>query len=217
MNTFTLEGHKRETTGTKASRALRREGKVPCVLYGGEENVHFHVSQMQVRDLVYSPNFYKVNLSVDGVSREVILKDLQFNPVTDRLEHLDFLELDENRAVMVDLPIEFTGQAPGVREGGALIPKLRRLRVKALPKHLIDKVEVDVSELVLGKSIKVNSIELEDIEIMTSLKLPVASVEIPRVLRSEQAEEEEAAAAAAEGEGEGEAPAEGAEEGGDEK
>ncbi len=213
MNTFTLEGDRRDTTGGKASRALRREGRVPCVLYGGDENIHFHVSQMQVRDLVYSPNFYKVNLSVDGVSKEVILKDLQFNPVSDRLEHLDFLELSENRPVVVEIPIEFTGQAAGVKEGGKLIPKLRRLKVKALPANLIDKVEVDVTDLVLGKSIKVNVIELEDIEIMTSLNIPIASVEIPRALRSEQSAEEEAAeaeAAAAEGEG-GDAPAEGAE------
>jgi len=170
MNTFTLEGDKRETTGGKASRALRREGRVPCVLYGGDENIHFHVSQ----------------------SKEVILKDLQFNPVTDRLEHLDFLELSENRHVTVDIPIEFTGQAAGVKEGGIMIPKLRRLKVKTLPANLIDKVEVDVTELVLGKSIKVGSIELEeDIEIISSLNIPVASVEIPRALRSEQAEEEE--------------------------
>ena len=167
---------------------------------------------MQVRDLVYSPNFYKVNLSVDGVSKEVILKDLQFNPVSDRLEHLDFLELSENRHVIVEIPIEFTGQAAGVKEGGIMIPKLRRLKVKALPNNLIDKVEVDVTELVLGKSIQVSSIELEDVEIMTPLNIPVASVEVPRALRSEQAEEEEGVEGeeAAEGE-EGDAPAEGGE------
>lgn len=212
MNTFTLEGNRRETTGSKASRALRREGKVPCVLYGGDENIHFDVSQIQVRDLVYSPNFHKVNLSVDGVSKEVILKDLQFNPVTDRLEHLDFLELSENRHVVVEIPIEFTGQAAGVKEGGVMIPKLRRLKIKTLPTNLIDKVEVDVTELVLGRSIKVSSIELEDIEILTPLNIPIASVEIPRALRSEQAEEEAAAEGeeATEGE-EGDAPAEGKE------
>lgn len=213
MNTFTLEGNRRETTGGKASRALRREGKVPCVLYGGDENIHFHVTQMQVRDLVYSPNFYKVNLSVDGVSKEVILKDLQFNPVNDRLEHLDFLELTANRPVVVELPIEFIGTAAGVKEGGKLIPKLRRLKIKALPASLIDKVEVDVTELVLGKSIKVSSIELaDDIEIMTSMNLPIASVEIPRALRSEQSEEEEALEGAATAEGEESEAAEGKEE-----
>lgn len=208
MNTFTLEGDKRETLGGKSSRALRREGRVPCVVYGGDENIHFHVSQMQVRDLVYSPNFYKVSLMVDGVSKEAILKDLQFNPVTDRLEHLDFLELNASRPVTVELPIVFTGQAAGVKEGGTLIPKLRRLKVKALPGDLVDKVEVDVTELLLGKSIKVSTIELEDIEILTSTSLPVASVEIPRALRSEEAAEAEALEGA-----EGEEGAEGAEDG----
>lgn len=145
---------------------------------------------------------------VDGVSKEAILKDLQFNPVTDRLEHLDFLELNASRPVTVELPIVFTGQAAGVKEGGTLIPKLRRLKVKALPGDLVDKVEVDVTELLLGKSIKVSTIELEDIEILTSTSLPVASVEIPRALRSEEAAEAEALEGA-----EGEEGAEGAEDG----
>jgi len=166
---------------------------VPCVLYGGAENVHFSVTQMQVRDLVYSPKFYKVNLTVDGVSKEAILKDLQFNPVNDRLEHLDFLELDASRPIIVDLPIEFTGVAPGVREGGKLMTKLRRLKIKTTPQHLIDKVTLSVDELVLGKSIKVSALDLPNIEIMTSKNIPIASVEIPRSLRSEQSKEEEEA------------------------
>jgi len=193
MNTFTLEGQKREKLGSSASKTLRKAGSVPCVLYGGAENVHFSVTQMQVRDLVYSPKFYKVNLTVDGVSKEAILKDLQFNPVNDRLEHLDFLELDASRPIIVDLPIEFTGVAPGVREGGKLMTKLRRLKIKTTPQHLIDKVTLSVDELVLGKSIKVSALDLPNIEIMTSKNIPIASVEIPRSLRSEQSKEEEEA------------------------
>lgn len=207
MNTFTLEGQKREKMGSRASKALRKAGSIPCVLYGGGENIHFSVTQMQVRDLVYSPKFYKVNLTVDGVSKEAILKDLQFNPVTDRLEHLDFLELDASRPVTVDLPIELTGLATGVREGGALVTKLRRLKVKTLPQHLIDRVEVAVDDLELGKSIKVDVLDLPNIEIMSSKNIPIASCEIPRSLRSEQSEEEAVVAEGEKTEGE-EAPAE---------
>jgi len=206
MNTFTLEGQKREKFGTTASRTLRKAGSVPCVLYGGKENIHFSVTQMAVRDLVYSPKFYKVNLTVDGVSKEAILKDLQFNPVNDRLEHLDFLELDSSRPIIVELPIEFTGVSPGVKEGGKLIPKLRRIKVKALPQNLVDKVEISIDDLDLGKSVKVEVIDLPNIEVLTTKNIPIASVEVPRVMRSEQS------AAAAEGDApaaEGDAPKEG--------
>jgi len=191
MNTFTLEGQKREKMGSSASKTLRKAGNVPCVLYGGAENVHFSVSQLAVRDLVYSPKFYKVNLTVDGVSKE----------------HLDFLELDASRPVTVEIPIEFTGMPTGVREGGALMIKLRRLKVKTLPEHLIDKVQVAVDDLELGRSVKVSILDLPDIEIMASKNIPMASVEIPRVLRSEQAAEAEAEGVEGATE-EGEAPAE---------
>jgi len=200
MNTFTLEGQKREKMGSSASKALRKAGSVPCVMYGGAENIHFSVTQMQVRDLVYSPKFYKVNLTVDGVSKEAILKDLQFNPVTDRLEHLDFLELNASRPVIVEIPIEFTGMPVGVREGGALITKLRRLKIKSSLENLIDKVEVAVDDLEMGKSIKVSELDLPNIEILSSKNIPIASVEIPRALRSEQSEEEELEGVGEEGE-----------------
>jgi len=217
MNSFALEGQARDTIGGKATKALRREGKIPCVLYGVDENLHFFVTPKDVKKLVYTPNFHKVELSVNGGTHEAILKDMQFDPVSERLNHIDFLALHSDRKVTVDIPIEFVGLPEGVKEGGKLIQKLRRLKIKALPKDLIDKVEVDVTHVELGKSVKVNEVELENVEILTSLGIPMASVEIPRALRSEQSAEEEGVAGAegeaTEGgetaEGEGDAKAEG--------
>ncbi len=208
MQTFDLSGTKREGKGKTAAKAARKAGLVPCVLYGVDENIHFSVAQNDVKGLVYSPNFYKVNLDCEGEKHEAILKDMQFDPVTDRLEHIDFLALKSDRPVIVNIPITFTGLAAGVKEGGKLITKLRTLKVKGLPEQLVDKVEVDVTELTLGKSIKVDVVELDGLEIMTSKSIPMASVDIPRALRSAQSAAEKAGAsdaaaggdAAAEGE-----------------
>jgi len=190
MNSFALEGQTRETLGGKATKALRRDGRIPCVLYGVDENLHFSVTSKEVKNLVYTPKFNKVELSVSGNTHAAILKDMQFDPVTERLEHIDFLALQDDRKVTVEIPIEFTGLAEGVKEGGKLMPKLRRLKIKALPDDLIDKVEVDVTHVELGKSVKVSEVELENVEIITSTGIPMASVEIPRALRSAQAGEE---------------------------
>lgn len=208
MNTVSIEATKRSDFGKSSSKKLRQTGKVPCVIYGGKEAVHFEAPELAFSKVVYTPNFNIVDISVDGNNYKTILKDLQFHPVTDKILHVDFQELNDDRKITVEVPIVFEGLSEGVKEGGKLMPKLRKLKVKAFPKNLIDEIKVDVTELLLGKSINVSEISLENIEIMNNPGIPVCSVEIPRALKSAASEAEGAEAAA---EGGDEAAAEGAE------
>jgi len=212
MKSIAIQGSKRGDVGKKATKTARREGQVPCVIYGGKENVHFSAPKLSFRDIVYTGDFKLAEIEVEGSKHKCILKNVDFHPVTDEILHIDFLELSEGRPFKVNLPVRFKGVAPGVKSGGALMPKLRKIQVKTTLDALIDEVLVDVSSLELGSSIRVRDIELsEGIEILNAEGIPIASVEIPRALRSiedEAAEAEEGA----EGEGaEGEGAAEGAE------
>lgn len=196
MNTITINAEVREGKGKKASKDFRRAGQVPCVMYGGKENVHFTADALSLGKVVYTPNFYMVDLNVGGSTHKAIVKDMQFHPVTDRILHMDFQELVDDRKVIVNLPLVFEGLAVGVKEGGKLLPKMRKLKVKAFPNDLIDSLKVDVSHVELGKSVKVGELEYNNLEIMNSPNAPVCSVDIPRALKS--AASEEAAAEGAE-------------------
>jgi len=191
MKTVTVEGNVRTDLGKKATLILRREGGVPCVLYGGEENVHFSAPAKAFKNIVYTPDFNLVNVEVDGKSHRAVMQDLQFHPVTDKLLHIDFMALTDGRAITTSLPIVFEGLAEGVKAGGKLLPKERRLKVKTLPENLIGELKVDVTNLTLGKSVKVGDLSYENIEILNNPNIPIASVEIPRALKSAQAEDEE--------------------------
>lgn len=208
MESVIIQGSNRAEVGQKFSKQLRREGQVPCVLYGGESPVHFSAPQMAFRDLIYTPIFRTASIEVDGKSYRAVLQDSQFHPVSDKLLHVDFLQLDDNKRVTVKLPLKFEGQAAGVKEGGKLMPKLRTLTVKAFPKDLSSEISINVESLELGKSIKVKDVEAGSFEIMNNPNIPLASVEIPRALKSAEAEAEEAAAAAGDAPAaEGDAPA----------
>lgn len=208
MKTVNLKGTKRSDLGTNAAKQLRRDGHIPCVVYGGEENVHFFASMKELKGLVYTPEFSKVVVEVDGNTYETIIKDFQFEPVTDKLIHLDFQQLIAGRKVKTEIPIILEGTPAGVKEGGKLIQKMRRMKVKGLPKDLLDAVVIDVTSLELGKSARVSDAEVGDLEVMHSPSIPVASVEIPRAVKSAEAEAEAAAEGAA---GEAAEGAEGAE------
>lgn len=209
MNTITLDVEARTDLGKKATHKLRKEGKVPCVMYGsGNEPHHFVASELAISKVVYTPNFYVVDVNLEGQQHKAILKDLQFHPVTDKVIHLDFQALDDSRKVLVDIPLVFEGLAEGVRAGGKLMAKMRTLKVKAFPKDLIPELKVDVTELVLGKSIKVGAVSYDNIEIMNNPNTPICSVEIPRALKSAAAAEEEGAEGEAAEGAEGEAAAE---------
>jgi len=206
METIAFTGQPRETLGKKSTRAIRAQGNIPCVAYGGEDAVHFTVTPNDVKDLIYTPDFKLAEVTVDGNSFRAFVKDIQFHPVTDDIEHIDFLRLTEGRPVKVDVPIRFKGISPGVKNGGKLLQRLRRVRIKTKPEHLINEMLVDISKLRINQSIRIRDIDqkLETIEILNSPGVPVASVVTPRALRS--------ATAAAEKEAEGEEGEEATEE-----
>ncbi len=215
MNKVAINGQAREDLGKKATKAVRNSGAIPCVLYGGGDAVHFSVEVGDVRDLVYTPKFKLAEIEVGGKKYSAILKDIQFHPVTEDILHIDFLALEDGRTVKVEVPIAFEGTSPGVRLGGKLQQNLRRIKIKTTPEHLVDHLTVNVSKLELGHAVRVRDIKPgEGIEIMSAPGTPVASVEIPRALRSASSAAEKAGGAeeGAEGaEGEGGAEAEGAE------
>ena len=183
MNTIAFEAQARTAMGKKATKALRAEGLIPCVLYGGAENVHFAATPKQIKDIVYTDKFVTAKITVDGKTYEAILKDSDFDPVSDKPLHLDFQELVPGKKVKVSIPVKLTGFAAGVKEGGKLELNLRKLMVKTTPENLITDIEVDVTKLTLGKSVKVRDLNT-DLEIMNPLGNPIAQVIIPRAMRS---------------------------------
>ncbi len=198
MKTFQIEGAARTDLGKKATKQIRREGQVPCVIYGEEKNTHFTAPTKAFKNLVYSPEFFIVEVSVDGQTHKTVMKDLQFHPVTDQLLHIDFMPLVDDRKIILDLPLVFEGLAEGVKAGGKLLPKERKLKVKAFPKDLLPELKVDVSPLTLGKSMKVGDLSYDKLEIMNNVNIPIVSVEIPRALKSAQSKEAATTEAAAE-------------------
>jgi large subunit ribosomal protein L25 len=187
MKTITIEGQLRTELGKQATRQLRSEEKVPGVIYGGAKEVNFFAPATSFKTLVYTPDFQLAEIMVDGQSYRCILKDLQFDKVSDSLIHADFLELLEDRKVIATIPIKFTGAAAGVKDGGKLITKMKALRVKTLPKYLRENIEVDLTELKLNGNVRVEDVKVEHYEILNSPRIPIASVVLTRVLKQEEA------------------------------
>lgn len=212
MESVTIVSQERTFTGKKGAKATRREGLVPGIVYGGKETIHFAATPKQFKDLVFTPDFKLAEIQVGEKKIKCIVQDMQFHPVSDELIHIDFLELVEKKAFKVELPLRFKGTAPGVKTGGSLIQKVRRVKVKTTLDKLVDGLNVDISKLELGDSVRVKDIELEEgMELLTAPAIPVLSVEIPRALRSATdvaAEEGEEAEEAAEGATADAAPAE---------
>ena len=207
-----INGEPRQKLGGKASKTLRREGRVPAVIYGTGDPVHFSTTQLALRDLIYTPDFKVAEVNVDGEAVQAIVKDVQFHPITDLVTHVDFLRLEEGRTVRIEVPIRFKGTSPGVRAGGKLQQNIRRARVKTTPENLIDELVVDISSLEMGQSARIRDIDpIEGVEIVTPGSTPVAGIQIPRAMRSaataEAKEAKKGAAAPAEAEAEGEAEA----------
>lgn len=192
MKTVALTGELRSELGSKSSRALRNEGKVPCVLYGGNELIHFFVYSPDFKNLVYTPNTYKVQLTIEGKKYQAILQDMQFHPVNEAIIHADFLMVDDAKLVTVSIPVKVAGNSPGVRSGGKLIQKIQRLKVKGLISNIPDFVEVNIDNLDLGQSIKIKNLDIPKIEILDSKDNAIVSVKMTR-----NVVKEDAAAAAA--------------------
>ena len=184
MKSVKIEGKTRSGLGKKATRQLRSEGHVPAVIYGGKDNVHFSAPVIAYRTLVYTPEFQLADITVDGKNYKCIMKDIQFDVVTDELNHIDFLELNDDRKVAATLPIKFVGQSQGVKDGGRLEMKLKSLHIRCFPKYLKEHIEVNIDNLQLHGNIRVEEVIEENIEILNSPRIPIASVVTTRALRT---------------------------------
>ncbi|MBP1678076.1 MAG: ribosomal protein [Bacteroidetes bacterium] len=183
MKTFQLKGSLRNELGKKATKAERTSDNVPCVLYGGAANVHFTCTSSDLRKLIYSPEVFVVDLEIDGKKCKSIMKDLQFHPVNDRVLHIDFLELHDNKPVTVEIPVKLTGLAEGVKAGGKLALEIRKLKVKGLYTNIPEQIVIDVTSLGLGKSIQVGNVSVENLEILNAKNAVVAQVKLTRAAR----------------------------------
>jgi large subunit ribosomal protein L25 len=197
MKSITIEGQLRTESGKKATRHLRSQQLVPAVIYGGKKEITFSAPATAFKDLVYTSEFMLADVKVDGNSYRCILKDLQFNKVTDLLNHVDFLELVDDKKVVATLPLKFVGTSAGVKAGGKLVIKMKSLKVKALPKYLKEHIEVDITKLELNENIRVEEVKLENVEVLNSPRIPIASVTMTRQLKQEEATAPKAAAAPA--------------------
>jgi large subunit ribosomal protein L25 len=184
MKKFEIKGTARQALGKKDTRTLRAQDLVPCVLYGGEAPVHFYVPEGDFRKLVYTPKVYQAELDIDGKKYDAFMQELQFHPVTDKLLHIDFLQLSDKKAVKIDLPVRLDGYAKGIQQGGRLKANLRTLKVKGIFKNLPDEIVIDVTNLGIGESIRVNDITVEGFEIMNKKSVPVATVVVTRAARA---------------------------------
>lgn len=187
MKTFELNGTQRQALGKKATKALRAQDIVPCVLYGGEENVHFQVTNSALRKLIYTPNVYIVDLTIDGKNVKAIMKEIQFHPVKDTILHIDFYQISENKPIVFEIPVRLEGLAEGVRAGGKLVQEMRKLRMKGIYTDLTDTLVVNVEKLGLGKSVQVKDLSFDKMEILNSPNIVVASVKLTRAARGAQA------------------------------
>jgi large subunit ribosomal protein L25 len=209
MKTIEIKGSLRKELGKKNSKQVRKEGNVPCVIYGKESNIHFHAHELSFKNLVYTHEAHLVKIRLDEQEYNAVLKDMQFHPVTDRILHADFVQIFPHKPIIIDIPVTITGECAGVKAGGKLIIKLRYLKVKGLAEDLPEDLEVDVTDLAIHHSVKVGDLAFSKIELLDPKITAVVTVATSRVaLKTEEEEAAEAAAAlAAEGGAEGQAAA----------
>ena len=212
MKVITIEGTKREELGSKSAKELRREGNVPCVIYGGKENVHFYTSVMSFKDLLYTAEAHLVEVKLDGETYKSVVREAQYHPVTDDIEHVDFYELLPGVPITIAVPINLIGNARGVRNGGRMKINLRKLRVKASEANLPGKINIDIENLRIGEAIRVEDIKKEsDYDILHEPYRTILTIQTARNAvedldldeeEGEEGEESGEEAAAAEGSGE---------------
>lgn len=183
MKTLDIKGVKRTEIGKKGTKKVRNEGSVPCVIYGGKENIHFSADVKEFNGLIFSPNTHIAKIAVEGKSYEAIMKEVQYHPVSDEILHIDFLQVAKDKKVTVGIPVELKGFPIGVKDGGKLALELRKLKAKAFPQNLPEVFEVDVEELGLGKTIKVRDLNYEGVELVDFANTVVASVKLTRAAK----------------------------------
>lgn len=180
MKSITIKGSERENVGKKATKAVRDAGMVPCVIYGGNQPVHFVADERAFKELVYTPNAHTVVVELNGTSYNVIMQDIQFHPVSDKILHIDFFQLSDDKEIIMEVPVKIAGTSPGVLLGGVLRLNQRRLKVKALPKNLPDFVEANISELQMGNKLYVTKLETNNFKLMHPDNTVVCQVRISR-------------------------------------
>jgi len=194
MKTIEIIGYRRANLGKSDAQKIRQEGNVPCVLYGGNEQIHFYSPVILFRDLIYTNEAHFVHLNIEGEECKAILQEVQFHPVSEIILHVDFLRISEDRKIKMDIPTRLVGQSPGVSKGGALVRKRATLKVFAFPKDMPDHVDVDCSELDFHHSVKVGDVKMTNLEFLDPKQASIAVVEVPRAAKL--AEETAAAAPA---------------------
>jgi large subunit ribosomal protein L25 len=192
MKSITIKGSERESVGKKATKALRNAGKVPCVVYGGEKPLHFSADELAFRDLVYTPNAHTVVVDLeDGNKVNAIMQDIQFHPVTDKIIHIDFYQSFKDKELTMNIPVRLHGSSPGVKNGGRLLFRNRKLAIKALPDNLPDFFDIDISGLKIGDNITVESLLNDDFTILHPETTVVVQVKTARAVIVVEDEEEE--------------------------
>ena len=190
MKSIAISGSPRENVGKRDAKQLRYEGKVPAVLYGGKDQVHFSVDAPALRDLVYTPEVNFAELNIGGKKFNAVMQDIQFHPLTEKIVHIDFLQLFDDKKVTIEIPVKLTGTSPGVKMGGKLVQKLRKLKVNAFPKNMPQEVEVSIASLEVGKSVRVRDLQSADYVITNVAEDTIVSVIMSRALK--QAEQQAA-------------------------
>lgn len=191
MKSITIDGSKRESVGKKATKALRNAGEVPCVLYGGDKPVHFSAPELAFSNLVYTPDAHTVVIALGNDKYDAVLQDIQFHPVTDKILHIDFYQLFEDKPIMMEIPVHIIGTSKGVLNGGVLRRNNRKLRVKALPKYLPDYLEADITPLKIGGKLYVTDLPQDNFKIMHTENTVVCQVKRARAAIVTEIDEEE--------------------------
>ncbi|MBN2665584.1 MAG: 50S ribosomal protein L25/general stress protein Ctc [Bacteroidales bacterium] len=203
MKTIEIKGSIRTELGKKSSKKTRKEGNVPCVIYGSEQNIHFHTHENSFKNLVYTPDAHIVNLDLDGKQYKVVMKDIQFHPVTDKITHVDFVQIFDEKPILISLPIDIKGDSVGVKAGGKLRIKKRHLKVRGLAKDIPESLPIDITDVRINHSVKVGDLRYDNIELIDPKITTILSVATSRVVAKEGTEGETAAekteGAAAEG------------------
>ena len=194
MKSIEIKGSSRAETGKKATRELRKQGAVPCVVYGMQKDenglpvaTHFSVPVEGLRNLIYTPHIYIVDLNIDGKVINAIMKEIQFHPVTDAVLHVDFLQINEENPIVIDVPVQLEGLAEGVKAGGKLALQVRKLKVKANYKDIPERLVINVAHLGLGKTIQVGELNFPGLELLNSKNVVVCAVKLTRAARGAQA------------------------------
>lgn len=191
MKTIAIEGTLRTELGSKTAKQIRREGNVPCVIYGGEENIHFYTPEPSFKELLYTPEAHLVEINLDGKTYRTVIRDVQYHPVSDAIEHVDFFQTSADKAVTIEVPINLVGNSRGVRNGGRLKVNLRKLKVTATEANLPGHIDIDITEVRIGQSVRVSDVTTDGYEISHEPQRTILTVQTSRNAVADEDEDEE--------------------------